>query len=466
MKKILTYFAILAFFMMGASLFPDGYYYWDWSKHLQLSYFDGSPLIAYVIRLYTTLFGPHEFSIYLIGLTAAGITGWLIYRIAFLLFDQEVAVLALSLWWLTPGVIRYFFFQVNYNTVLITFWALTLYAFVKLTLSKRRKDFYLCGAAIGFMLLAKYTGILLCCALLIICLCYKKYRFILRSGYFYAALLLALIIFSPVLIWNYQHQWISFLFQLQHGYHAEKTSVIMQLGHYIVGNLMDYNIPFIFLLWLGFSQRRALFSERLAIVVVPTLVVWLFFAISALFAMPQTNWNAPFYFTGAILLAYLFSQYKFKKYFIPVTLIATTAASFILVLGNWSPLLYLLSGPGWSGVYAMENMLENTDPTLYDNKLIFADDYQLLSYATHFLPKNPPVYSMSLGGGHQYYLWWQERAKQALPASAIYFSYQPLASTTVDQLRECEQISHREYIQRRLLHDDYMWDLYVYQCKL
>lgn len=34
----------------------DSYYCWRWSQHLDWSYYDGSPLIAYLIRLCTMVF--------------------------------------------------------------------------------------------------------------------------------------------------------------------------------------------------------------------------------------------------------------------------------------------------------------------------------------------------------------------------------------------------------------------------
>ena len=48
-------------------LHPDEAYYWHWSRHLELSYFDGPPLIAYLIKLFVSLFGVHTWSIKLVS---------------------------------------------------------------------------------------------------------------------------------------------------------------------------------------------------------------------------------------------------------------------------------------------------------------------------------------------------------------------------------------------------------------
>ena len=47
-------------------LAPDEAYYWVWSRHLALSYFDHGPMVAWLIRL-GTLAG---------GQTELGVRGW------------------------------------------------------------------------------------------------------------------------------------------------------------------------------------------------------------------------------------------------------------------------------------------------------------------------------------------------------------------------------------------------------
>src|SRR5438270_6100661 len=39
-------------------LAPDEAHYWDWSRHLDLSYYSKGPLVAYLIRASVTLAGP------------------------------------------------------------------------------------------------------------------------------------------------------------------------------------------------------------------------------------------------------------------------------------------------------------------------------------------------------------------------------------------------------------------------
>ena len=42
---------------------PDEAYYWVWSRHLAFGYLDHPPVVAWVIRAGTTMFGTNEFAV-------------------------------------------------------------------------------------------------------------------------------------------------------------------------------------------------------------------------------------------------------------------------------------------------------------------------------------------------------------------------------------------------------------------
>lgn len=72
------------------------------------------------------------------------------------------------------------------------------------------------GILLGLAGLAKYTAILPA-AVLILVLCRQQgLRFLSQPGP-WIALVIASVLVAPVFYWNAQHQWISFLYQIQHG---------------------------------------------------------------------------------------------------------------------------------------------------------------------------------------------------------------------------------------------------------
>src|SRR5438128_8966205 len=53
--------------------FDDELYYWCWSRDLQLSYYDHPPMVAYMIRGTTELFGTSVFAIRLPAVLSAAV---------------------------------------------------------------------------------------------------------------------------------------------------------------------------------------------------------------------------------------------------------------------------------------------------------------------------------------------------------------------------------------------------------
>ncbi len=72
------------------------------------------------------------------------------------------------------------------------------------------------GLLFGLAGLSKYTAILFVLAFAIACISIPRFTFLKQAG-FYSAIAIALLLISPVLLWNAQHDWISFKYQIDHG---------------------------------------------------------------------------------------------------------------------------------------------------------------------------------------------------------------------------------------------------------
>ena len=69
-------------------LHPDEAYYWLWSKHLSLSYYDHPGMVAYFIKL-TTLISSSEFFVRLSGLAVPLILSWVMWMLAVQMFEDN-----------------------------------------------------------------------------------------------------------------------------------------------------------------------------------------------------------------------------------------------------------------------------------------------------------------------------------------------------------------------------------------
>jgi dolichol-phosphate mannosyltransferase len=193
-------------------LLPEETYYWNYSRHLDIGYLDHPPMAAWLIWLGTAAFGDGSFGVR-IGAWCCGVVASLFaYRLTRNLFDEPSALAALLLVQVLP-----FYFLTGMLTTpdapLVAAWAGALYFLERALIAERSAAWWWAGVCLGIGLLSKYTIGLLGLAMLIFVLADAPARRWLRRFEPYAAAALALAIFSPVIIWNAQHEWASFAFQ-------------------------------------------------------------------------------------------------------------------------------------------------------------------------------------------------------------------------------------------------------------
>lgn len=183
-------------------LIGDEAYYWLWAQHPAFSYIDHPPMIAYVNMILSTLFGNSELVVRLGALTIVALVTYLVYLIAKEFFDQRTALWSALLFNLVPTFFGGGMFLVPQMLVFF-FWSLSFYLLVKLFKSGDGKYWYPLGLAIGLGLLSDYVMALFVIAMLFYLLVDREKRFWFTRKEPYLAALIGLLVFSPVLIWNF-----------------------------------------------------------------------------------------------------------------------------------------------------------------------------------------------------------------------------------------------------------------------
>jgi dolichol-phosphate mannosyltransferase len=195
-----------------AQLIPDEAYYWQYAQHMDLSFFDHPPMVAWLIWLGTAFAGQNEFGVR-IGAFACGLVAMAyLYAFAYNLYDKSTAMRSVLLLAIVP-----FGFAAGLamtpDAPLVAAWAATLYYMERALLANQQQAWLGAGIAFGIGILSKYTLGLLGVAALIFILLDSTARHWLRRPHPYIAVLIALILFSPVIIWNMENGWASFVFQ-------------------------------------------------------------------------------------------------------------------------------------------------------------------------------------------------------------------------------------------------------------
>jgi len=299
--------ALVVLRLVAAAVTPltfDEAYYWMWSKHLAGGYYDHPPMVALVIRLGTLIAGDTEFGVRLVSILLALPMSWAVYRSAAILFGgQRIAA--------TAAILLNVTMMASVGTIIVTPDAPLLAAasfvmfFLAKVLETGRGAWWLAvGAAVGAALLSKYTAMFFGPAILIWLVSVAKLRRWLVSPWPYLGGFVALAIFAPVILWNADHQWVSFIKQLGRArIEGFKPAFIAEL----IPTQIAFATPLVWL--LGAMGLYALFrrnSGALAARALISATFWtivLYFTWHSLHARVEANWFAPVYPAFAIAAA-------------------------------------------------------------------------------------------------------------------------------------------------------------------
>ncbi|MGB6634115.1 MAG: glycosyltransferase family 39 protein [Bradyrhizobium sp.] len=303
----LTVAALVLLRLVGAAWTPltfDEAYYWIWSKHLAFGYYDHPPGVALVIRLGTTIAGDTEFGVRLMSILLALPMSFAVYRTAEILFGgQRVAATATILLNVTlmaaVGTLI-----VTPDSPLLVASSFVLFFLAKVLESGRGAWWLAVGAAAGVALASKYTAMFFGPAILIWLISSPKLRTWLASPWLYLGGLVALIVFSPVILWNADHGWVSFIKQLG-------RSEVVQFKPGFIGELIPTQIafatPLVFILGAmglyALARREGGALAARALINAMFWTITLYFLWHSLHARVEANWFAPVYPAFAIAAA-------------------------------------------------------------------------------------------------------------------------------------------------------------------
>ncbi|MDE2127963.1 MAG: glycosyltransferase family 39 protein [Armatimonadetes bacterium] len=285
-------------------LSPDEAYYWVWSRHLALSYYDQGPLIAVVIRITTSLFGSNTFGVRL-GVWACT-TGVLLaaIQLARRFFSDRAGLIAAVLLLFTPlttvgSVIA------TYDELAALAWAAVILALERAIYGPERQQrwwWLSVGVWVGLGMLAKYTMILVAPCVLLFLVLSPEHRVWLKRWEPWAALAISFAMFSGVLVWNAGHHWWTFSHVL---YLANKSRMTAsdRFAEF-TGSQAGLLGPVLFVgaLWACVAKTR-LDRSRQVFLVSLGLPVFLFFCLLALKSKVQANWAVTAWISLVVLWA-------------------------------------------------------------------------------------------------------------------------------------------------------------------
>ena len=332
------------------------------ARMLSLSYFDHPPLHFWIIWLTTHLTNTENglvLRLPFILLFAA--TTWMMYRLGARLFTEWAGVYAALLLnvsavfslstgsWILPD-----------GPLMFLMMAATL-ILEQLFFSRKVKPSWvlwiLAGLFIGLGMLAKYHAIFLAVGSFIFMLTSQERRRLLLTYKPYVALVVACIVILPVVIWNQEHNWISFLFQGSRGA-AKGFFPLKMLGN--IAGQAAWVLPWIWgpLVWvllkalLSGPGHRPFQDKKWFLCCLATGPIVLFTGATLWGAQGLFHWQAPGYLLAMPLLGHATTEWltegsKVARFWLKASV--ATFVTIILILGSHT-------ATGW---------LKNLEPTWF-----------------------------------------------------------------------------------------------------
>ena len=298
----------------------DEAHYWVYSKFLDLSYYDHPPLIGYIIKLSTEIFGINEFAVRLPSVIIFVIASYIFFISAKKLFNEKIAFVSIVL----LNILPVFSFLGAVVTIpdspLSLFWLISFYLFINIIDTSKKRYWYLLGLSVGFALLSKYTAVMIYPSIILFLLLSKRHRFWFKQKELYISMFIAFICFIPVVLWNVENNFASFGFQLRHGFGNSLPKFSFTLFGRSIAAQAGYVSPFLFIFFcygLYKCCKDAIKNRDKTNLIIASfsLPVLLFFNLIATFNEILPHWPAMGYLILTMYAAYLITENWQKNWF-------------------------------------------------------------------------------------------------------------------------------------------------------
>ena len=412
LNSLIFFLRLLYIKVSPFDLSPEEAQYWDWSRHLDWSYYSKPPLIAYLNYISTHVLGNTELAVRGWSALFAFLSSIVAYLIAKRIFKNEKTA-----FWV--GILPNLFvgfdvlaFVFTTDTPLFFFWGLS-FLFLLLALETESTLYWvLLGISGGLGFLSKYSMALFFPLGVFYILLRKPFLF--KTFKPYLSMGIGFLFTLPVLYWNYSHDWVSFKHVLNLSGIEKKTKFPNWEGffNFLFSQMALLSFGFFFYLLAAWFKTikpsKVVFSLNLF-----SLPVYIFFQLLALKKYIYGNWAGFAYFTGGILAIETFVR-NFKR-LLPFSVLTLIISTFLVLVSHYPPLLDKL--------HLTRLLPPKNDPTKFlvgwkklgeeiskfynpQRDFIFSNLYQVAAEMAFYVKGNPQTYVFNYHQRmNQYDLW-------------------------------------------------------------
>ncbi len=368
---------VRALLAAGFCLGNDEAYYYTYALYPALSHFDHPPMVGWVMQLFSLdLYFNSEIFIRMAAVIAGTINTWLMYCIGRQLRDERTGWYAALLY--TASIYGFIIVGVFIlpDAPQSVFWLAAILFLLKAFKgeidSKAKQNLLFASVLMGLAFLSKYTTAYLWLGIIIYILAYNRKW--LNTAVFYITHLIMAVLFFPVIWWNSQNGFVSFLF---HSGRVDPHATPFTFDTFLAEILGEslYTNPIVLVLILLsvvelFNKKYNIGKPETKLLLWSALPLILTFLVVSLFRRTLPHWNGAGYLT-LIPLAALWLRNRTDVIF-PTAIKA--ALAFIIVLLSLSTVQIL------TGFIPIEKIANSTTGNS-------VDDYSLEVYGWRQLRK-------------------------------------------------------------------------------
>ncbi len=339
---LLTAFRIYYIIAGYYALAPDEAYFWQWSRHMDWSYYDMGPMVAWIIALFTKIFGHTELGVRFGAVILSTGVSLIVYRLALEMFGSSaVAFTTVFLMNIIPiGAAGSFI--MTYYSPQVFLWSLSLFFLHRAISTGKGGWWYGLGISMGLGVLSHHLFFVLSAQVALYLLLSREGRPWLARKEPYLAGIIALDLFLPVLFWNIEHDMV--MFRHATGLMAGDRPALMVFLEFIGGQLGVIS-PFVCLatFWaILVSAYRGFWikDDRWLFLFLTSAPLLIFIGSLSLGRRVEANWPVSAYVSGMVALSALFHLREKRRMWQSIYAgISVATALFVTSVGHFPSLL-------------------------------------------------------------------------------------------------------------------------------
>jgi hypothetical protein len=431
-------------------LAPDEAHYWDWSRHLDWSYYSKGPLVAWLIRISDALAGTwaqgfpggEMLAVRLPAVICGALLLVSVYVLTNQVFGREPLALAVVAVALTLPVVAAGSSLMTIDSPYTCCWGWALVFGHRAIFGGSRWGWPAAGLMVGLGILAKYTMVLWLPSVGLFLLASSDRRRLFVSRGFWIMTGVAVTCSVPIVWWNIAHDWVSFR-HVQGLAGLQEDAGIRWLGPVVyIGTQCGLFLVFWFIVWAAAMvvhrpwRKTDPGVQYLWWMSAPMFAVFLAFSFKT--GGGEPNWPVTAYISGLVLAApwlvrQLASPHVWFRRCVAANLVLTCTAGVILTVGahhsDWmQPVLVRIAGAptpqrpqplrrvdptcrlrGWRRLAAEVDRLRTELRQDGTEPIIACTNWSLPGEIGFYCQGHPPVYSIGLAFGdrHSQYDFWR-----------------------------------------------------------